>query len=96
MNADPTADLAEYFERRRQAARDRVAALLEPLTAREISLIRDAAVMAFVRGRMHGRYERDVPRDADIMTDVVYALTHETEGYDVIRGEAYEYSDVKP
>lgn len=96
MSTEIPPELLEYMDRRRQAAADRANAILEPLTAREISLVRDAAVMGFVQGMMHGRYETQCPKDADIMADVLHALTGETEGYPVIRGEAHEYRDIKP
>lgn len=94
---DIPAHIADYLQVRHNQQMAKVSGLLEPLTAREISLIRDAAVMGFVRGMVHaGPTIAQCPPDSDVLAEVLYALTYEAKNYKVIRGEAYEYSGIKP
>ncbi|MGW3428920.1 hypothetical protein ACWDHW_13330 [Streptomyces melanosporofaciens] len=72
MTADLPDFLVNYMDR--QLARRAVAvnAALASLTDRERALIKDAAVMGYVRGTMHPKGER-VPKDGEILAEVIDA-----------------------
>lgn len=73
----PAADrLIRYFELRERHRADEIATVLNGLTGREQALIREAAVMGFVRGAIFasgGRATPKVPRDSRIVAEVVGA-----------------------
>jgi hypothetical protein len=62
--------LVTYLINRDTARADAVRAFLDDLTDRERGLIRDAAVMGYVRGRLHPEDERH-PKDSQVMADVL-------------------------
>jgi len=62
--------LVTYLVNRDTARANAVRAFLDDLTDRERGLIRDAAVMGYVRGRMHPKDERH-PKDSQVMADVL-------------------------
>ncbi len=71
----PAERLVEYFRiRERQRATD-VDTVLNGLTDREHALVREAAVMGYVRGRMAGDLprtdERPFPSDTAILAEVI-------------------------
>lgn len=86
-------ELMAYFEasaRRREAEIDE---RLAELTPRERSLVRDAAVMGYVLGRIHPADEPH-PKDTAALRAVVYAVLQEPEGcYRVLRGTADHYTE---
>ena len=86
--------LLEANQREREAA---VEALLAPLTLRERSLIRDAAVMAFVLGTLHGRAGKwgdPHPKDSAVYFETLASVARETENYAVLRGIVHQYSGI--
>ncbi|MGA4867476.1 hypothetical protein ACPB9J_33115 [Streptomyces lavendulocolor] len=66
------APLLAYLEQRDAARADAVRTFLTALTDRERALIRDAAVMGYVRGRMHPAGEEH-PKDSAVLVEVVDA-----------------------
>lgn len=86
--------LLESAQREREAA---VEGLLAPLTPRERSLIRDAAVMAFVLGTLHGRagtWGDRHPKDSAVYFETLASVARETENYTVLRGLADQYEGI--
>jgi hypothetical protein len=85
--------LLAYFEasarRREQEIDDRLA----ELTPRERSLVRDAAVMGYVLGRMDERAKVDMPKDDPIFRAVVLAAIRDDENFRVLRGAADHYTE---
>ncbi|MFJ9037936.1 hypothetical protein ACIRF8_15250 [Streptomyces sp. NPDC102406] len=77
--------LVDYFARRQEARADAVNEVLTGLTERERGLVRDAAVMGYVRGSFQSRDE-EVPLDATIVANVVYSCLHQAELYPTITG----------
>ena len=63
------AQLLTYFEQRQQMHADDRAAVLRGLTKREQQLIRESAVMGYVRGVMAHR--KEIPADSDVLALVV-------------------------
>ncbi|MBP8538582.1 hypothetical protein [Streptomyces sp. MK37H] len=64
--------LITYLAQRDAQHADAVRAVLASLTDRERALIRDAAVMGYVRGTMHPQGER-CPKDSAIVAEVIDA-----------------------
>jgi hypothetical protein len=64
--------LLRYFQIREQQRADEIAAVLSQLTDRERALVREAAVMGFVRGARFG-CDQEVPRDSRILAEVIGA-----------------------
>lgn len=65
-------DLVRYLTERDQYHAERVEAALAALTERERRLVREAAVMGFVRGSQFDRHGDDpFPKDPDIVTEVI-------------------------
>lgn len=93
MTADLPPELAAYFETRARQREQEIDARLAELTPRERSLIRDAAVMGYVLGRMDERARVEFPRDTPIMRGVVYAALRDGEHYHVLRGAAHQYTE---
>ncbi|MEU1761156.1 hypothetical protein [Micromonospora sp. NPDC005652] len=73
--------LARYFAIREQQRRDEVARALATLRPYERRIVREAAVMGYVRGAMAGRAratmgeprDGDIPSDSAILQDVISA-----------------------
>jgi hypothetical protein len=87
------AELAAYFETRAQQREQDIDERLAELTPRERSLVRDAAVMGYVLGRMDERAKTEFPKDTPITRAVVYAALREDENYAVLRGIAHQYTE---
>ncbi|MEU2134955.1 hypothetical protein [Streptomyces sp. NPDC018352] len=64
--------LATYLEQRDNAHADAVNAFLSTLTDRELALMKDAAVMGYVRGRTHPQGEKH-PKDSAVLIEVIDA-----------------------
>lgn len=76
--------LIRYFEIREQHRADEIAGVLAGLPDRERALVREAAVMGFVRGAMFaggGRKTPEIPRDSRIVAEVVGACLSMPETY---------------
>ena len=67
MNVD--AQLLTYFEAQRQVHADDRRAVLAGLTKREQQLVREAAVMGYVRGTM--AQSKEIPADSDVVALVI-------------------------
>jgi len=92
--ADFPPGMLAYFETRAQQREQDIDDRLAKLTPRERSLIRDAAVMGYLQGRMDERAHVEVPKDTPIMRGVVYAaLREEGDYYAVLRGAVYKYTE---
>lgn len=77
--------LLRYLFGREEARRRQVHETLATLTPREARLVREAAVMGFVRGSMAGRAgQTDIPRDSDIVHEVVLGCSSMPEHYRLI------------
>ena len=83
------ADITRRDAERLNAAADFYATL----TDRERALVRDAAVMGYVLGRMDERAHAEFPKDTPITRAVVYAALREDENYAVLRGIAHHYTE---
>lgn len=85
--------LVAYWEQRSREREEAIDARLAELTPRERSLVRDAAVMGYVQGRMDERAHAEFPKDTPITRAVVYAALREDENYAVLRGAAHQYTE---
>lgn len=69
--------LMRYFEARADERASRVVAVLGAMNPRERRLVREAAVMGFVRGAMYGDHENirqmGMPPDSSMLAEVVSA-----------------------
>ena len=63
------AQLLAYFETRQQMRADERDAVLRGLTKREQQLVREGAVMGYVRGTM--AHDREIPGDSDVLALVI-------------------------
>lgn len=89
MTNDPQAVLPEALirylaDRDAQRTRD-VETTLTAMTERERRLVREAAVMGYVRGRMHPA-EADHPKDSAVLHEVIAACLATSDLYPVISG----------
>lgn len=83
--------LLESGERLREQSTEEI---LAPLTARERSLVRDAAVMAFVLGTRHPQ-DAPHPKDSVVYRATAYAIARDVdESYPVFRGVCHQYSGI--
>lgn len=83
--AELPAALITYLAHREQQRAEAVDATLASLTERERRLIREAAVMGYVRGRMHPEGQ-DQPKDSTVLAEVVDACLAMPDLYPVISG----------
>lgn len=86
---DLPAGLLRYFAIREQHRADEIAAVLNRLTEREQVLVREAAVMGFVRGSMFGAGSQktpEIPRDSRIVAEVVGAVLSFPNLYPTLTG----------
>jgi hypothetical protein len=67
--ASVDAQLLTYFGKRQQMRGDDRAAVLRGLTKREQQLIREAAVMGYVRGTM--AHSKEIPADSEVLALVI-------------------------
>lgn len=75
--------LLAYFAQREADRAEAVTAFLDKLTERERRLMREAAVMGYVRGRMHPE-GAEHPKDAAVLAEVVDACLAFPDLYPVI------------
>lgn len=88
--------LVQYFAAREQQREQQVNLALATLRPYERRLVREAAVMGYVRGAIAGRCratlgeprDGDVPTDADIVFDVVSACI-KMDGYSYLTDASY-------
>lgn len=81
----PAAYLA-YLAKREQQRADAITDFLASLTDRERALVRDAAVMGYVRGRMRPQDEPH-PKDSAVLAEVVDCCLAITDMYPAISTE---------
>jgi hypothetical protein len=81
--------LINYLERQDRARADRVTDFLTSLTVRELGLVKDAAVMGYVRGTMAPKGE-PTPKDRAILAEVVDAALALPDLYPAINADPTE------
>jgi hypothetical protein len=80
--------LVVYFAEVERHRAEEVSRALSRLTAREVRLFREAAVMGYVRGVMAGKAGNDkIPGDLDVLAHVVSCCLSMPDLYPVISGE---------
>ena len=81
-------DVLTYLQKREKARLDEFAALMETLSPREQSLVREAAVMGFVQGTMAagGIPREHFPKDSEITQRVVEGCRDVPDLYPTIAG----------
>lgn len=72
MTTDLPEALAAYLLKRDTARADAVNTVLTSLTDRELHLVKEAAVMGYVRGTLHEKGEA-IPKDGQILAEVIGA-----------------------
>ncbi|MFF1916142.1 hypothetical protein ACFVYE_32065 [Streptomyces sp. NPDC058239] len=77
--------LIAYMDQRAINRVNAVNSVLADLTERERGLVRDAAVMGYVRGSLHPKGE-EIPLDAGIVADVIHACLSRTDLYPTLTG----------
>jgi hypothetical protein len=75
--------LVEYLAKRDAQRANAVADVLGALTDRERALVKDAAVMGYVRGRMHPDSEAH-PKDSAVLAEVIDACLAHPDLYPAI------------
>jgi hypothetical protein len=93
VTAEFDARLAVYFETRTRQREQEIDDRLAELTPRERSLVRDAAVMGYVLGRMDERAKVEFPKDTPIFRAVVLAALRDDENFHVLSGVTYQYTE---
>ena len=83
----PPAELVSYLAQRDGDRADAVTAVLDALTDRERALVRNAAVMGYVRGRMHPNGEAH-PKDSVVLAEVIDACLAHPDLYPAINAVA--------
>lgn len=81
--------LVTYLAQRDAARAEAVASVLGALTDRERALIKEAAVMGYVRGTMHPKGEKH-PKDSAVLAEVVDACLAFPDLYPAINFVAEE------
>lgn len=79
------ADLIAYLARRVRARNDRFNDVLESFSPTERELIKEAAVMGYVHGKMAGR-DAKIPPDAEIVWIVITGCLDQPDLYPLIGG----------
>ncbi|WP_331723421.1 hypothetical protein [Streptomyces atratus] len=79
--------LIAYMDQRATDRANVVNSVLADLTERELGLVRDAAVMGYVRGSLHPKGE-EIPLDAGIVADVIHACLAHAYLYPTLTGHA--------
>lgn len=87
------AQLAAYFETRARQREQEIDDRVAQLTPRERSLVRDAAVMGYVQGRIDERAKVEFPKDTPIFRGVVLAALRDDENFHVLRGNCHQYTE---
>lgn len=77
-------DLVRYLTARDAQRHDHVNRTLGALTDRERALVREAAVMGYVHGRLDGRAAIDFPKDQAIVWSVIDACRVHADRYPAI------------
>lgn len=80
------ADLIQYFATREQQRDQQVRRILATLSDREQQLVREAAVMGYVRGSMSAHPSLEIPKDAAIVWEVIDACRAMPDLYRTITG----------
>ncbi|MEU8158138.1 hypothetical protein AB0B94_31170 [Micromonospora sp. NPDC048986] len=75
--------LLEYFAARERQRAETINKALATLSPYERRLVREAAVMGYVRGAMAGKHREDVPGDGAILAEVLGAC--------ITMGDLYPY-----
>lgn len=83
---DPEIDpaLLAYFTARQQQRDDAVTRALETLRPYERRLVREAAIMGYVRGALYGKHRDDIPKDSAIVYEVIDACVAMDDRYPFI------------
>lgn len=78
--------LARYLNERDASRAEAVRTFLASLTDRERALVKDAAVMGYVQGRMHPKDEPH-PKDSHVLVEVVGACQAFPDLYPAVNAE---------
>lgn len=81
---DITARLVKYLEHRDQARLAEVNRTLTTMTERERHLVKEAAVMGYIRGKMSGDQWGTPPPDSEILFEVIDACLRMEDLYPVM------------
>jgi len=81
--------LVGYLAQRDAARTDAVTTFLTSLTVRELGLVKDAAVMGYVRGTMAPKGE-PIPKDRAILAEVVDAALAFPDLYPAVNADPTE------
>lgn len=105
MSAQPEipAALVEHFAARAATRQREREALLAGMTERERLLVREAAIMGYVRGTMAGEIavrdglrRTEIPKDSDILHEVLAGCLSFPEIYRTITGWTPDEEDAQP
>lgn len=77
-------DIVTYLADRERRRTDEMVATLRAMTPREVQLVREAAVMGYVRGALCGRTGGDIPNDSAVVAEVVNACLSMPDLYPVM------------
>lgn len=93
MSTELPPQIAAYFATRAQQREQEIDDRIAELTPRERSLVRDAAVMGYVQGRMDESAKVDFPKDTPIFRGVVLAAIRDDQNFHVLRGAVHQYTE---
>jgi hypothetical protein len=82
---DLPAEIVDYLLRRDAARQNRAAEVFGRLTERERLLVKEAAVMGYVQGRMHPA-DADHPKDSEVVFRVVDGCLSNSDLYPTLTG----------
>lgn len=90
MTTDMPDYLVDYYVERQRQRAAAIETFLAGLSPFERVLVHDAAVMGYVRGSMH-REGEDIPRDREIIADVVNACFAHPDLYPAVNAKFEEH-----
>lgn len=85
-------EIVDYLVRRDAARRNAAAEVYSRLTEREQLLVKEAAVMGYVQGRMHPA-DADHPKDSEVVFRVVDGCLSNSDLYPTLTGRNDEETD---
>jgi hypothetical protein len=76
--------IVTYLADRERQRTDEMVATLQAMTPREVRLVREAAVMGYVRGALCGRTGGEIPNDSAVVAEVLNACLSMPDLYPVM------------